>query len=172
MTISTRHLLVIILAVCVVQDTQAESQNPENTSAYSAAKISALNNAALPREPSNAGNALDGDQKEIVLKIKEELAQHGVTIRMVNGRYIDVSERVAKGYSLNGEDQIHIAVLNYLQEAYCTDLQPDQLVSGEVQASINVIKKKMAEHGITVQLEDGLFVVRSAKIIPGSVPAP
>ena len=71
---------------------------------------------------------------------------------------------------LNAEDQIHIAVLNYLQEAYCTALQPDQLVSGEVQASINVIKRKVAEHGISLQFEDGLFVVRSAEKVSGVAP--
>ena len=164
------HHIVIIIAVCVIRDGQAESHNPENISSFLSEKITALNNMNLPREPSNAGNPLDGDQKEMVLKIKAELAEHGVTIRRIDGKYIDVSERVVNGHVLNAEDQIHIAVLNYLQEAYCTALQPDQLVSGEVQASINVIKRKVAEHGISLQFEDGLFVVRSAEKVSGVAP--
>lgn len=170
MTNNKWRLLVIALPVCAIIGTQAVSQNSTNVDSYLASRIMAMNNVVPPHESSNAENALNDEHKEIVSKIKEELAQHGITVRLVNAEYIDVSERVANGYVLNSEDKIRIAVLNYLQDAYCTNLKPDQLVSGEVQASMNVIKREMADHGISVQLEDGLFVVRSAKEILGVVP--
>jgi len=159
--------LINILAVtCIIQDAKADPMNEEKTNSYSEVRIEALNKLVVAHAsnslPAQTEIVLPGGEKKTTRKIKEELAQHGVTIKLVDGKYIDVSKKVANGHSLNTNDQVRLAVLNDLQQTYCTNLRANQKVPGEIRASMNDIKRRLEEHGISLQQDDDLFVVHSA----------
>jgi len=159
-------ILINILAVtCIIQGAKAEPMNEEKTSSYSEVRIEALNKAVI----AHASNSLPvqteiillGGEKKTTRKIKEELALHGVSIRMEEGKYVDVSKHVANGHSLNTNDQVRLAIMNDLHQAYCANLQADQKVPGAIRAIMGNIKRELKEHGISLRQDDDLFIVHS-----------
>jgi len=139
--------------------------NKEQTNSYTVARINALNAQGIAQGSNSASHltnniVVDGAIKTF-LQIKKELAAHRVTVRFVDGKYVDVSASVINGFVLDTEDQMHLANLNYLQDAYCAKLQPDQLVPGPVNAMMEDYKQRLKQHGIFLRFDDPIFVVSS-----------
>ena len=107
------------------------------------------------------------EEKEIV-RVKTELASQGISVRWVNGQYIDATADAANGYSLNQEDQKSLAFLNYLEQ---NDgfLQmkkiPGFKQSGETRSRANALKRELTERGISVlwNKDKGLYIVTRRK---------
>ena len=159
---------VVILVAGILRGALAETIDKDESSSYSAIRIEALNNAIMV----SASNSVP-IQKEIMLpdgemktplKVKEDLALHGVSIRMEEGKYIDVSKQVANGHSLNLEDQIQVAIMNYFYQNFCINQDVNYKVPGEARARIDDIKSELEMRGIFMRADGDLFIVQSEGI--------
>lgn len=136
----------------------------EDTEAFVAARIAALNRtpAALKAnfESLSVQVQLPGGEKKKASEIKLELAGRGVSIRVVDGKYVDVSNEVANGHVLEPKVKGEIAIINCLHEEYCRELNEGFLV-GEREAYKNAVKKELEVSGTRLKLRGDLFVVDS-----------
>ncbi len=165
MTMLKQHRLLLgFMAVCIFESAIVRQVTAEETNAYSTARIEALNKVALTHRfnslPAQAEIVLPSGEKKPALKIKEELALHGVSITMEKGRYLDVSQRVANGHALNPDDQLQVAMLNYFHQNFGMSQDVNYKMPGEARARIDDIKNELEKRGISLQREGDLFIVR------------
>jgi len=129
-------------------------------------RLNALSTNDLSKNKTNTNNATvnaSAEEKKII-RVKMELALQGISVRWVNGQYIDATANAANGYSLNQEDQKSLAFLNYLEQ---NDgfLQmkkiPGFKQSGETKFRANALRRELAERGISVSWDKDkeLYVV-------------
>lgn len=158
-------ILVVSLVIGILRGAMAEPTDKDRPSSYSAMRIEALNNAitvsASNSVPIQKEIMLPDGEMKTPLKIKEDLALHGVSIRMEEGKYIDVSKQVENGHSLNLEDQIQVAILNYFHQNFCINQDVNFKVPGEARARIDDIKSELGMRGIFMRVDGDLYVVQS-----------
>lgn len=135
----------------------------EDTEAFVAARIAALNKtpAAVKRSPSYLAQEIEllGGEKKRVDTIKAEIAMRGVSIRLVDGRYVDVSNEVVNGHALEPKDRTNIALMNHLHQDYCMIKDENYLPPGEAVSHIDSLKRMLEARGIRLKLKGDLFVV-------------
>lgn len=137
----------------------------EDTEAFVAARIAALNRTPTALKPDAYSLSVEIElpegQKKRATDIRAGLAKQGVSIRVVNGRYVNVTDEVQNGHVLEPEEKWRIASMNYHQEEICRETASGLIQSGESPAWVSANREYLKSRGIILKQKSDLFVVDS-----------
>ncbi|MBI5685783.1 MAG: hypothetical protein HZC54_11975 [Verrucomicrobia bacterium] len=155
-----RRLMMMAVAAGMLAAGAAAS---DDTEAFVAARIAALNRTPAALKPDAESTDVEivfpGGEKKKAYEVKYELAHRGVSIRVRNGKYVDVSNEVANGHALDPKTKDVIAVINCAHEDRCRLEASGFIDMGGPTSMANAYRDVLEHRGIRLKLKGDLFVV-------------